>query len=339
MSEEFKVYVNCITYNQSAYIKDTLNGFCMQQTDFPFVCCIIDDASTDGEQSEIQNYLEEHFDFERKNASKREETEDCIHSFAQHRENKNCYFAVVFLKYNHYSIRKDKTQYSSKWRNMAKYIALCEGDDYWIDPQKLYKQVSYMDNHPDCSLCYASARVFDQDSKDFSPILLGEPCESFEALLRKNVIPTLTVLYRADVLKDYYDVIKPLEHNWSLGDYPLWLWLAVHGTIHFLGDIVGVYRKINGSVSHPVSVNQYKKLINDANDIVILFDQKYNQGKLYKYREHLRYRGLMSIEANFNHSIRGVLSCFRKLPFKAFRDYLVLCKSILQIFLFSIVRH
>ena len=59
---EFKVFVRCMTYNQSKYIVETMNGFTMQQTDFPFVCCIVDDSSTDGEQDIISKYLNKYFD-------------------------------------------------------------------------------------------------------------------------------------------------------------------------------------------------------------------------------------------------------------------------------------
>lgn len=58
----YKVSVRCMTYNQSQYIQDTLNGFCMQQTNFPYVCTIVDDASTDGEQDIIKGYFENNFD-------------------------------------------------------------------------------------------------------------------------------------------------------------------------------------------------------------------------------------------------------------------------------------
>ena len=58
----FLVKVKCITFNHSKFITDAMNGFCMQQTDFPFVCCIVDDASTDGEQQVIKEYLQQNFD-------------------------------------------------------------------------------------------------------------------------------------------------------------------------------------------------------------------------------------------------------------------------------------
>ena len=61
---QFKVYVWCNTFNQASYIKDTMEGFCIQQTHFPFVCLIMDDASTDGEPEVIKQYLNDHFDIE-----------------------------------------------------------------------------------------------------------------------------------------------------------------------------------------------------------------------------------------------------------------------------------
>lgn len=59
---KFLVNVTCLTFNHSNYIIDTMNGFCMQETNFPFICCILDDASTDGEQSIIKKYIEDNFD-------------------------------------------------------------------------------------------------------------------------------------------------------------------------------------------------------------------------------------------------------------------------------------
>ena len=144
----FKVTVSCMTYNQSKYITDAMNGFTMQQTSFPFVCTIVDDASTDGEQEVIRKYVEDNFDFSEGSVAYHKETDYAHITYAQHKTNKNCYFAVLYLKENHYSKHKDKSPYLKDWRDGVEYMAICEGDDYWIDSQKLQKQVEFLDNNP-----------------------------------------------------------------------------------------------------------------------------------------------------------------------------------------------
>ena len=158
----YLVHVSCKTFNHALYIEDAMNGFTMQETDFPFVCTIIDDASTDGEQNVIQKYIERHFDLNDKSTVRNEESDDFILAFAQHKTNKNCYFAVLYLKYNHYSIKKPKNPYIEEWMNV-KYIALCEGDDYWTHPQKLQKQVAFLESHPDYGLVYTDFDWYDSD--------------------------------------------------------------------------------------------------------------------------------------------------------------------------------
>ena len=74
-----------------------MDGFCMQETDFPFVCIIIDDASTDGEQEVIRQYLSEHFDLEN-DVTRNEETDHYRQTYARHKTNPNCYFAVLSIR-------------------------------------------------------------------------------------------------------------------------------------------------------------------------------------------------------------------------------------------------
>lgn len=149
------VCARCMTYNQSKYILDTLNGFTIQETDFPYVCTIMDDASTDGEPEVIRQYLQQYFDLEDNRTVRHEETDDYILTFAQHKTNKNCFFAVLLLKYNHYrnpEKKKQKLQYIAQWNENAKYLAACEGDDYWTVPYKLQMQVNYLETHPNIVL-------------------------------------------------------------------------------------------------------------------------------------------------------------------------------------------
>ena len=85
----YKVSVTCMTFNQSKYIRDAMDGFCMQETDFPFVCTIVDDASTDGEQGVLKKYLHDNFVFTVNSVAYKKETDYAHISFAQHKTNKN----------------------------------------------------------------------------------------------------------------------------------------------------------------------------------------------------------------------------------------------------------
>ena len=150
MEQEYKymIVTRCFTFNHAPYIKDAMNGFTMQETTFPIITCIVDDASTDGEQEVIRQYLSEHFQLPYRS----EETNDYYLICANHNTNPNCTFVVLFLKYNHYR-KKSKLPYISEWCDKAKYLAFCEGDDYWTDDLKLQKQVNFLENNPEFIEC------------------------------------------------------------------------------------------------------------------------------------------------------------------------------------------
>ena len=162
VGNDFLVYVRCFTYNHSLFIRECLDGFCMQQTSFPYVCAVVDDASTDGEQEIIKSYLQDHFDLSDEGISRIEDTDDYQLIFARHKTNPNCHFAVYFLKYNHYSIKKSKLPYLQVW-NSIKYCAICEGDDFWISPHKLQRQVDFLLSHPKHTLCFHAHYALKKD--------------------------------------------------------------------------------------------------------------------------------------------------------------------------------
>ena len=135
---KFKVTVSCMTYNQAKYITDALNGFTMQQTSFPFICTIVDDASTDGEQEVIRRYVEEYFDFSEGSVAYHKETDYAYITYAQHKTNKNCYFAVLYLKENLYLQPQKKDACLKEWRDGIEYkffewSVLTIGGAYSID--------------------------------------------------------------------------------------------------------------------------------------------------------------------------------------------------------------
>ena len=238
-TEAYLVYVKCMTFNHAPYIVDAMDGFCIQNTNFPYVCVVIDDASTDGEQDEIRNYLQDNFDLEDTNIVRNEETEDYVLTFARHKTNHNCFFAVYLLKYNHYSIRKSKDLYLKEWKDNCKYIALCEGDDYWTDSDKLQIQVNFLESHSDYSMCFHDVHIKAEKGREWYDVfgkLENRDYTGVENLIKWSG-PTCSMVLRNEV----YDSI-PMNPKFTMGDNVLVLTSSQLGKVRCIPKKMGVYR-------------------------------------------------------------------------------------------------
>lgn len=238
---QYEVCVHCPTYNQSPYIEDCLNGFIMQKTTFPFCVVIVDDASTDGNQEIIKQYAEKYPDI----------------------------IKPVLLQENHFSQKKSKRPYYSSYDEQSKYVAMCEGDDYWTDPLKLQKQVDFMEANPEYSMCFHKVKLLIQktgelrneiDVRDMS----GK--STIIDLVERNYVHTPSVLYRI-----YPDLFKQDQNMIScfFGDYKMWLLLANKGNIFKFEDIMAIYR-VGSGVFSSEKWNTKHKL-----ELLILFSQLY----------------------------------------------------------------
>lgn len=256
---DWMVYVSCMTYNQAQYIEDAMNGFTMQKTNFPYVCAVVDDASTDGEQEIIKNYLDEHFDLEDNNIVQHEETDDYVLTFARHKTNLNCYFVVLYLKYNHYK-KKSKAPYIARWRNNSKYIAMCEGDDYWIHPLKLQKQFDYMKSHPECSYLFTDRYIDLIKLGVRQEIRYKKDIYSKQNVLRGFIPGVQTVFCRKEIFDDG-NISKIKGVN---GDRLYAYFACYYGEIHCLHEITAVYRATGEGVSTGIPQDAlYRHLVDD----------------------------------------------------------------------------
>lgn len=270
----FKVCVRCFTFNQSEYITDAMNGFCMQETNFPFVCCIVDDASIDGEQEVLNKYVENNFNLAETSVSYKKETGYAFITYAQHKTNKNCYFAVLLLKENHYStpsLKAQKMSYLNEWMSPCIYEAICEGDDYWIDNKKIQDQYDYLESHNDFSMCYTRCKRFCQTTGEFEKEPWGGENETFLEFVEGNTVPTLTSMIRIVDLRRYYNEIDPIPKRWKIGDYPMWLYLSREKKIKYIDRVTGVYRITNNSASHFNNSKDYISLIESSVSIALFF--------------------------------------------------------------------
>lgn len=288
---KYLVAVRCYTYRHVNYIKDALDGFCMQQTNFPYICIVVDDASTDGEQDVINHYLVEHFNLEDKSISWTRDAEEGVYTYAQHKTNKSCFFLSLNLKKNLYGALGAKMNLIAEWNEACKYHALCEGDDYWTDPLKLQKQVDYMESHPKCVMCYHNAwqtwgeqrRIFVDSSKQGTSIGLEE-------LLSVWHIPTASILYRRDA-ETRASKLNPHPN----GDYCLELRLKSRGEIHYNPAIMSVYRMHGDSMSAGMNRNKvkmYQDIIDLLQDARTLYlsdnDQLLFDAAVKKYENLIR---------------------------------------------------
>lgn len=278
----FLVCVRCFTFNHAPYIKDAMDGFCMQKTSFPYICVIVDDASTDGEQEVIKSYLDQNFNLDNQEIVRNEETDDFVMTFAQHNTNDNCFFAVYFLKYNHYSIKKDKFQYFAEFYDFAKYIALCEGDDYWIAPAKLKEQVEYMEVRPYLGMCYTKCRHFFQNRLSLAKNTWGGDAENFEQMIKNNPVPTASVLFRQGLYEQYEKEINPQSRGWMLGDYPFWLWLSKESNVNFINKETCIYRVLEHSASQRDSKERRAAFITSVVAVQQFFADRYEQKELVR---------------------------------------------------------
>lgn len=292
------VAIRCMTFNQKPYIRQCLDGFVMQKTNFPFVAIVVDDASTDNEQEVLWDFINNELD---QTSLQKDETDDFVRVVAPHKINCNCTFVVVFLKYNHTSIKKAKKPYFKGWEDSAKYIGLCEGDDYWIDPLKLQKQVDYMETHPECGLVYTNSRIFNQSAGTFSDVTFPKQSD-FKGLLVESVIFTLTTCFKRELYVRYLQEIQ-VNPKWLMGDTPLWLFIAAQGPIKYLPDVTSVYRVLENSASHSNDINKTIRFCLSSYDIRIYFAKKYHCENLIKQITVHHINELFKIAVSFDKSV------------------------------------
>lgn len=230
------VSVTVATYQHVGYIKQCLEGILMQKTNFPYEIIIGEDGSTDGTQEICKEYAEKY--------------PDRIRLYIRDRK------LSQFVTDN-----GEVTRFNGIWNRMSargKYIAWCEGDDYWIDPLKLQKQVDFLEKHPEYGLCYTNYETLYESKKQIVPAPSAKRNSGniFEELLQRNFIVTATVLFRTNVYYSASKQIMEYAQSWSIGDYPLWLEIAKDWKIKYLRDCTTIYRVLSDSASHSSNVNK-----------------------------------------------------------------------------------
>jgi len=203
------VSICCITYNHENYIREAIEGFLMQKTNFFIEIIIHDDASTDGTSGIIQEYANKYPDL----------------------------FITILQKENQWSkdIRPSPTYVWPRAR--GKYIALCEGDDYWTDPYKLQKQVDFLEANDDFVLVgHLSQANYENQAKPpevYHKIKRG-------VLRKKDIFPSYLLQVASVMFR--HDVLKKIDLSGIMGEHSMYILLSQYGKFKVLPDVMSVYR-------------------------------------------------------------------------------------------------
>ena len=220
--------ISMVTYNHENHIAAAIEGVLIQNTDFRIKLFITDDNSPDGSAKICQEYADKHpnlIDFE------------CFS------ENKGMI---------------DNWQYNLNKciRSGADYIAICEGDDYWTDPLKLHKQVSFLEENKGFGMVCTDYHKYYQESGKykyncFKIDKYKNEVKFEDYVFDRSTIGTKTVVLRTSLLVDYTkEILNKINIQFNVLDTPMWLYISIKSKIKVLKDVTAVYRILNNSACH-----------------------------------------------------------------------------------------
>lgn len=225
------VTIRCITYNHEPYIRQCLNGFVMQKTNFRFEAIVHDDASTDGTADIIREYAEKYPDI----------------------------IKPIYETENQYSKHDGSLRRIMDAHMRGKYIALCEGDDYWIDPLKLQKQVDFLEANPEFGMCYTDFNIWYETKRKMDCSLFKNEPQKFPAkyktlkdwILAAGYVAPMTWVVRRELFLTYPNIIS------VDGTFALFSHFMNESKVHCLSsETTAVYRKLRESASHSLSLRK-----------------------------------------------------------------------------------
>lgn len=256
------VSITCTTYNHERYIAQAIEGFLMQKTDFEYEILIHDDASTDGTGNIIREY-----------------------------ESKYPHIIKpIYQTENQYSIGIKNIVAFILPQAQGKYIALCDGDDYWTDPQKLQKQANYMEDHPDCSVCFHAVKVVKNNRKSS-----GQFIKPYDV---NRLVPVEDIIIGGGRFIGTNSMFFPKKYLPSLpeffwqapvGDFPLVLYLAIQGTVYYFNEVMSSYRtNVTGSWTSRLAASKDMQI--KLRTGLIKMINEFNQYTDYRYADSVEVR-------------------------------------------------
>ncbi len=260
MANSIKVSVFCLAYNHEKYIRKCLDGFVMQKTTFPFEVLVHDDASTDSTAQIIREYEEKYPDI----------------------------IKPTYQKENQYSkgVKIIKTFLLEKAQ--GEYFAWCEGDDCWIDENKLQKQIDFLDSHPDYSTCYHKVLCNNlrDNSKRYIPDMNESRDFSLDEIVKKGAVFQLSsVVFKSELYRN----MPSCFFAKGFGDVQIYMYGAICGKSYVINDVMSMYNHgVAGSYTMRNAESSNAKRIEHEEEYKAML-QKVNKYYDYKYNESFSY--------------------------------------------------
>ncbi|MDC1145870.1 glycosyltransferase [Candidatus Marinimicrobia bacterium] len=274
MNSDYKVSIVVICYNQEDYIEETLNSLINQKTDFNFQLIVSDDSSTDST------------------------LDKCL-------KLKNKFPNKIKVLSNSNNIGMVKNAISAWSACDTEFIAFCEGDDYWIDEEKLQKQVQFLQNNESYGMIFTDSNALEVRSgniieKYFSKKNKMKDGIISNELILQSFVPTLTVCYRTKYIKSFLDEINPIERSWKMLDTPLAIYVSYHSLAKYDPYSSAVYRIHQESSSSFQDFDKKIDFLLSKINMKIFFLKKFNAEE-YMYVKVLSQSLLSFISIIYNH--------------------------------------
>lgn len=272
------VSICCLTFNHKNSIEKAINSFLMQKTDFPVEIFIHDDASNDGTSMIIKKYQREN----------PERIRLLIQTENQYSTGKSLY--EIYTQIAFPQLR-------------GKYIAICEGDDYWTDSLKLQKQVDFLESNPDYSICFHNAGFTGDTETDFlehsnyyRDVLNNRFAFELSDLIRNNFIPNCTVVYR-NCVRTFPDLFT----NTVFPDWPLHIIFAHKGKIGYINQNMAVHHKRTTGIWEGLSLDaRMNALYRFYYDLLLFAGEKHHLDILNALQHHAKNYNVPNLKTLFD---------------------------------------
>lgn len=267
MPSEPLASVKMITYNQAAYLAQAIEGVLMQKTGFPYELVIGEDCSTDGTREIALRYAEAHPD-------------------------------IIRMVTSEHNVGTRANGHRTTAACRGKYIAWCEGDDYWHRDDKLQMQVEYLEAHEDCVLVHSDCDLYVAGIGTRIPSyhrfrgLTPPPAPTVNGLLKgEYAIRTCTACARLEAVREILkaDPETHVSHTFLMGDIQLWADLMCRGKVHYFSESLSTYRFLPESGSRSRSAVRQQEFCRSAAELRVHLAKKYKlpQHELQKYEARL----------------------------------------------------